>query len=239
MTRCSEVKYAVTVLQRSSRCGGVSSTVRRGQRRRFNQERVMKSRVINPSRALSLWPLRGFARLSQTGVAFGATLCALTLSGCYYPYGYYPSGYYSPYYATRNSCPAERAWIDGSIRPATAASSGASATAKPDICSSGSAACLCCAAVSCLLSASGLSGLLRVSRLLRAVDRNRHRRVLGRRLGTRRLGTLPRALSLAASSSTRPPSSVTARQAHAYEDAPPRRRHVPSRRAHTDSSQLP
>jgi hypothetical protein len=60
----------------------------------------MKSRVINPSRALSLWPLRGFARLSQTGVAFGATLCALTLSGCYYPYGYYPSGYYSPYYAT-------------------------------------------------------------------------------------------------------------------------------------------
>jgi hypothetical protein len=60
----------------------------------------MKSRVITPPRAMSQWPPRSFARLSQTGVAFGAALCALTLSGCYYPYGYYPSGYYSPYYAT-------------------------------------------------------------------------------------------------------------------------------------------
>jgi hypothetical protein len=60
----------------------------------------MKPRVINPSCATSQSPPRGFARLSKTGVALGGALCALTLSGCYYPYGYYPSGYYSPYYAT-------------------------------------------------------------------------------------------------------------------------------------------
>jgi hypothetical protein len=60
----------------------------------------MKPRVINPSRATSQSAPRGFARLSKTGVALGGALCALTLSGCYYPYGYYPSGYYySPYYA--------------------------------------------------------------------------------------------------------------------------------------------
>jgi hypothetical protein len=67
----------------------------------------MKSRVITTFRAMSPRPPRALSRLfdsrpvsriSRTGVAFGATLCALTLSGCYYPYGYYPSGYYSPYY---------------------------------------------------------------------------------------------------------------------------------------------
>jgi hypothetical protein len=63
----------------------------------------MKPRVINPSRATSQWPPRDFARLSKIGVALGGAVFALTLSGCYYPYGYYPSGYYSPYspyYAT-------------------------------------------------------------------------------------------------------------------------------------------
>jgi hypothetical protein len=38
-------------------------------------------------------------RLSQTGITLGGAVCALALSGCYYPYGYYPGGYY-PYYAT-------------------------------------------------------------------------------------------------------------------------------------------
>jgi hypothetical protein len=61
----------------------------------------MKSRVINAYRAMSQWPSRGFLRLSPTnGIALGGALCALTLSGCYYPPGYYPSAYYPPYYQT-------------------------------------------------------------------------------------------------------------------------------------------
>jgi hypothetical protein len=64
----------------------------------------MKSRVINTfSRAMSPWPSRAFSfsmsfsRLSRTGLAVGGAVCALTLSGCYYPYGYYPAGYYPAY----------------------------------------------------------------------------------------------------------------------------------------------
>ena len=72
----------------------------------------MKSRVINTfSRAMSPWPPRAFSfsfssfsfsisRLSRAGLAVGGAVCALTLSGCYYPYGYYPAGYYPAYTST-------------------------------------------------------------------------------------------------------------------------------------------
>lgn len=66
----------------------------------------MKSRVITPFRALDLWPPRAFSRMFRGGVALGGTLCMLTLSGCYYPYGYYPSGYYPAYYSTYATAPA-------------------------------------------------------------------------------------------------------------------------------------
>lgn len=67
----------------------------------------MKSRVIDTFRAIGQRLPRGFSHrfsdcispLSRQGVMLGGALCALTLSGCYYPYGYYPNGYY-PYYAT-------------------------------------------------------------------------------------------------------------------------------------------
>jgi hypothetical protein len=59
----------------------------------------MKSRVINTYRAMSQRPSLSFLRLSPTtGIALGGALCALTLSGCYYPAGYYPSAYYPSYY---------------------------------------------------------------------------------------------------------------------------------------------
>lgn len=62
----------------------------------------MKSRLINTVCAFGQrLPLRlsgiSSPRLSHTGMALGGMLCALSLSGCYYPYGYYPAGYY-PYY---------------------------------------------------------------------------------------------------------------------------------------------
>lgn len=57
----------------------------------------MKSPVINSLCAIGQRLPRGLPRLSRTGVALAGAACALTLSGCYYPYGYYP-GYY-PYYA--------------------------------------------------------------------------------------------------------------------------------------------
>jgi hypothetical protein len=69
----------------------------------------MKSRVINTFRALGPWPPRAFSRLRQRGVLFGGTLCVLTLSGCYYPYGYYPAGYYPAYYSPYATVPATAA----------------------------------------------------------------------------------------------------------------------------------
>lgn len=60
----------------------------------------MKSRVIRTYRAMSQWPSRAFFRLPTVGVTLGAALCALSLSGCYYPAGYYPSAYYPSYYTT-------------------------------------------------------------------------------------------------------------------------------------------
>jgi hypothetical protein len=95
------VKHAVTVLQSCSRRESVSSNryaIDEGVR--FNEERVMKSRVINDFRARGPWPPRAFLWLSRSGVAVGGALCVMALSGCYYPYGYYPSGYYPAYYST-------------------------------------------------------------------------------------------------------------------------------------------
>lgn len=82
----------------------------------------MKSRIINSFRAMSQWPPRRFSRLSQTGVAFGGALCALTLSGCYYPYGYYPSGYYPAYYSTVPSTAAQQDVPVGQAGPGDAQS---------------------------------------------------------------------------------------------------------------------
>ncbi|ASV98736.1 hypothetical protein [Paraburkholderia aromaticivorans] len=64
----------------------------------------MKSRLIPKVRAIGQWlPLRSsrcsIPPLSHAGLVLGGVVCALTLSGCYYPYGYYPAGYY-PYYGT-------------------------------------------------------------------------------------------------------------------------------------------
>jgi hypothetical protein len=95
---CNEVKYAVTVLQSCLHHGGVSSSHYAPNRGvRCKQERVMKSPVFNSLCAIGQRLPRGLPRLSRTGIALAGAACALTLSGCYYPYGYYP-GYY-PYYA--------------------------------------------------------------------------------------------------------------------------------------------
>lgn len=61
----------------------------------------MKSRLINTVCAIGQrLPLRfsgySFMRIPHPGIALGGVVCALTLSGCYYPYGYYPA--YYPYY---------------------------------------------------------------------------------------------------------------------------------------------
>jgi hypothetical protein len=104
---CNVVKYAVTVLQSCSRRGSVSSSrYADGDGVRHNEERVMKSRVINSVRARASWLPRVFLRLPRRVVAAGSVLCVVTLSGCYYPYGYYPSGYYPAYYSPYSTAPA-------------------------------------------------------------------------------------------------------------------------------------
>lgn len=59
----------------------------------------MKSRIINTVGTIGQRLPRRFPRIPQARLALTGAVCALTLSGCYYPYGYYPGGYY-PYYAT-------------------------------------------------------------------------------------------------------------------------------------------
>lgn len=87
----------------------------------------MKSRVINIVRAVGQRSPRasaGFSRFSfrlpSKGVAFGAALCALSLSGCYYPYGYYPSASYYP--AAYSTVPATAVQQDAPTGPADAQS---------------------------------------------------------------------------------------------------------------------
>lgn len=59
----------------------------------------MKFRVDTPLFSSRQWRPHSLPRLSRTGLTLAGAVCALTLSGCYYPYGYYP-GYYPGYYAT-------------------------------------------------------------------------------------------------------------------------------------------
>ncbi|CAH2808628.1 MAG: FIG00455819: hypothetical protein [uncultured Paraburkholderia sp.] len=100
----------------------------------------MKSRVINP-----FYPLvrataqrkttSGLRRASSVALMLGVAVCALSLSGCYYPYGYYPIGYYAPYapYDTvPATVPAVTKQQDVQVgSPDTSATAAAQSTAPP------------------------------------------------------------------------------------------------------------